>query len=375
MIDHSIRTRPVAVISSNHENGTIITLSNEAKKEGLFRGMKVNLARKMSQSIQLIPYNRNLYQHIHKNIIKTFHNYTHLFESGDYGQYYLDMSGTNQIYKCMNDVGNKIIKNVYSKTSMRTNVGISSNKLISKISTKVVPETIWQVENGNESKFISPLPPRILPLCNEISVKKIIQFLMINSIHQMQEVFKNQQLASILFSNLYLKLNQQVFGKDNSPVLPQIEKYKITKQKVLLQNSNDYHLLKGVIRDLSGEIGYKLRKLNRSAKHLSIEIHYSDGFLNKDSCKLNSNNDYKIIKISLKLFNKVFKRRNRIRSIIMTVTNLFFVNNQLSLFEHQNSKFKNISTALDIIRKKFGRNIIYNGFSPELYSKLNLTKR
>ena len=83
-----------------------------------------------------------------------------------------------------------------------------------------------------------------------------------------------------------------------------------------------------------------MRKLNRSAKYLSIEIHYSDGFLNKDSCKLNSNNDYKIIKISLKLFNKVFKRRNRIRSIIMTVTNLFFVNNQLSLFEHQNSKFR-----------------------------------
>jgi len=374
MIDHSLRTKPIAIISSHHDSGTIVALSKEAKNEGLFHGMKIGLARKMSHSVRMLPYNHNLYGHIHRNIAKTFYNYTPLFEPGHYGQYYLDMSGTNKLYKSMNDVGMHIAKNIYSQTNMKSKIGISSNKLVSKISTKVVPETIWQIHNGNESEFVAPLSPTMLPLCNEKAIKKIIRFLMINSVEQLQEIFKIPQLASILFGHLYSQLNQQVFGKDNSPVRPLLEKSKITEQKILSQDSNDYHLLQSAVRELASNIGYKLRKSNRAGKYISIEIHYSDGFLNKRQCQLNTNNDHVIIEICEHLFDKVFTRRNRVRTIIMVATDLFYVSQQLSLFDQPTTKHENISSALDIIRKKFGENSIHNGFNSELYSKVKSGK-
>ena len=60
ILDASLRTRPIAVISSHHQNGTNIALSTEAEAEGLCQGMKVSLARKIGHSALLMPYNSTL---------------------------------------------------------------------------------------------------------------------------------------------------------------------------------------------------------------------------------------------------------------------------------------------------------------------------
>ena len=133
MIDHTLRTKPIAIISSHHDNGSIVALSNEAKNEGLFKGMKIRLARKMSHSVRMLPYNHRLYSHIHKNISKTICNYTPLFEPGTYGQYYMDMSGTSGIHGEMNDVGRKIIHNIYKQINMK------SKKIINPGKTAIIP--------------------------------------------------------------------------------------------------------------------------------------------------------------------------------------------------------------------------------------------
>ena len=195
---------------------------------------------------------------------------------------------------------------------------------------------------------------------------------MLNSVSQMQDIFKIPQLAPILFGRFYLQLNQQVFGKDTSLVRPLLEKSKISEQKILSQDSNDYHLLQSIVRELSGNIGFKMRSSHRSAKYISIEIHYTDGFLNKRHRKLNCNDNHAIINICTDLFKKVFTRRNRVRTIIITATDLFPISRQLSLFDHPEIKQNNISSALDKMRAKFGQDCIQNGFSSNLYSKIKL---
>jgi nucleotidyltransferase/DNA polymerase involved in DNA repair len=45
-VDPTLKTRPIAIISSADSSGTIISLSNEAREEGLYEGMKVSIAKK-----------------------------------------------------------------------------------------------------------------------------------------------------------------------------------------------------------------------------------------------------------------------------------------------------------------------------------------
>ena len=45
-VDPTLKTRPIAIISSIDSSGTIVSLSYEAKEEGLHKGMKVSIAKK-----------------------------------------------------------------------------------------------------------------------------------------------------------------------------------------------------------------------------------------------------------------------------------------------------------------------------------------
>ena len=71
MLDAALKSRAVAIISAHYTNGTIVALSSEARQEGLLQGMKVSLARKMSRSTRLLPYNRSLYSRMHQYLNQT----------------------------------------------------------------------------------------------------------------------------------------------------------------------------------------------------------------------------------------------------------------------------------------------------------------
>lgn len=366
-IDRTLQTKPIAIISSHHDNGSVIALSSEAKEEGLFNGIKIHIARKMSHSVRMLPYNQNLYRQVHESLYQTIRNYTPLFEPELFGQYYMDMTGTSGLLGCMNDVGMHITRDIKNQLNLKSKIGISSNKLVSKISTEVVPETVWEIKNGNEPNFIAPLSPTFLPIYKEAFIKKVIRFLMLKSISQVQDILKIPQLAPIIFGRYYSHLSMQAFGRDISLVHPLLEKIKITEQKVLSQDTNDYQLLQRIVRELSGYIGFKMRSSHRLAKYIYIEIHYTDGFLNKKRSKLNSNDDHAIINICTSLLKKVFTRRNRVRSLIVTATDLFPASKQLYLFNQKETKQNSISSALDKIRLKFGEHRIHNGFSSKNY--------
>ena len=66
-IDPTLKTRPIAIISSSDSNGTIISLSHEAEQEGLYKGMKISIARKKKSAVQFLPYNLGVKPHLSCN--------------------------------------------------------------------------------------------------------------------------------------------------------------------------------------------------------------------------------------------------------------------------------------------------------------------
>ena len=98
MMDPGLKMRPVAIISSPHPNGSIISLSPEAEEEGLSRGMKVSVIRKMSNRTRLLPYNRSLYNRIHGYIYRVLSSFTPIVEPQDVGEFFLDMHGLSLIH-------------------------------------------------------------------------------------------------------------------------------------------------------------------------------------------------------------------------------------------------------------------------------------
>jgi len=352
MVDRTLANYPVAIISSANQNGTVVNLSNEAEQEGFYRGMKVSLARKMSHRVKMLPFNDRLYKKIHNYIYKLLKYYSPIIEPGNFGQYYLDMSGMQNLYNDSTQAGYKISKDISSRASMENRVGISVNKLVSNISTAVVEEPIYRINKGNESTFLAPLQSEVLPSMKDRKIEKIIRFLYLQKVQEIQKLTANEKAGSIIFSDNYRKVKQESHGEDNSIVQPPKLLNHIIRQTVLQEDTNDAEILDAVLIRLSEQLGYELRKRNQVAGKLSLEVHYTDGFKNNRTTSLRKNDNDTISITCRDLFQKANYRRNRVRSIVIDACKFQPAIHQLSLFEKP--KPDDISKTIDRLRDKFG---------------------
>ncbi len=360
LMDAALRTRPVAIISSQQQDGTLVSVSSEAKEEGLYGGMKLSLARKMSHSALLMPYNRSLYTRLNSYIYKTVSTFTPIAEPAHFGQFYLDMTGMKHLYPSYQQAGLSVSNVIADKTSLSSTIGISVNKLVSRISTAVVPDIINEIVLGEEPRFLSPLESPILPSVHLPLVKKMVQFLYLKQVNDIQKIVHSTQEGSIIFGKHFRQVARETQGKDTSAVRPPTLKDHIIEQVVIPKDTNDQFILRSIVKTMAEQIAFQLRKRQQIAKNAKLEIHYTDGLRNARHDAFVATNDKSIVETCYRLFDLANYRRNRIRTIIIDVSRFVYFANQTSLFEIENIKNNNLSKALDIIRRKHGANSIHS---------------
>ena len=356
MMDPSLRTRPIAVLSSQNQNGTIVSLSPEAEEEGLYAGMKVSAARHMSHGVQMLPYNQSLYQRLNQYVYQTVSSFTPVVEPEGYGRYYLDMNGMKSVYRNFQNTGLTIVRHITDKTRLSSVVGISANKLVSQISTSVIPESIHEVNYGDEAKFLSPLHVPVLPSIQERSVKKMLQFLFVQQISQLQDMIQFPDIFRTLFGACAIRLSMEARGKDTSVVSPPLLRNHIVEQTVVPNDTNDENILQALVKHLAEQMAFKLRRRKETAKKVKLEIHYTDGFQSARIGRFYAIDDVSVIQVCQQLFDKANSRRNRIRSLLLDASDFRPHSEQTNLFHTEESRNMALSRAIEAVRKKYGVN-------------------
>ncbi len=354
IMDPGMKTRPVAIISSSHPNGSIVSLSPEAKEEGLFRGMKVSVVRKMNHGVQLLPYNRSLYARVSHYIYQTVSVFTPVIEPEGFGGFYLDMKGMQMIRDHVQDTGLSIVKRIQDQTSISGIVGISANKLVSRIVTTVIPNRIHEVQSGEEAQFLSPLKPLVLPTVKERSVNRLLRFLWIQQVSQLQSLADYPDEFRTFFGMYAVQLSREARGQDTSIVKPPQLKDHILEQTVLPEDTNDENILHAVVKDLAEQVAFKLRKRRQAAKKARIEIHYTDGHQRSRTGCITGIDDLSVIAVCRKLFNRANERRNRIRTILIDIYHFRPYADQKNFFMTEENRNMAVSKAVEKVRLKYG---------------------
>ena len=360
LIDSCLRTRPIAIISSSHQNGSIVCLSDEAKYEGLVLGMKVSVARKISNRTQLLPYNYSLYERIHYHAYRSISSYTPIVEPEGISEFFLDMNGMQSIINDIQDTGIAIINCIRDKIGISGIVGISTNKLVSRIITSVISDSIHKVDSGSEAQFLSSLSPLVLPIVKEKHVSRILKFLLIDHIGQIQSMTSQPDHFRIFFGNYAPILDNESRGYDSSIVRPLKRKDHILEQVVLKRDTNDIGLLHGMVRYLSDKIAFQLRKRRQLANKVRLEIHYTDGYRMQRMGSLKRTDDVSVMDVCQSLFDGANKRRNCIRVILIDIWEFRPCINQVDLFSIKDKRMMLLSNAVDEIRQKYGIDSLQN---------------
>jgi DNA polymerase-4 len=354
-----LRGRPVVVAPLGATRSIVTALSSEAWNAGIRKGMALAKAMRYCRRTIVLPPNEPLYLRASRAIFKVLESFSPVLEPSGHGHAYLDITGTGRLFGPPRDTAWKAQKEIRRKLHLDASLGVASNKMVSKIASEIIrPAGLQDVPHGNESTFLSPLPVRLLPGVGP-QTERQFDDLNIRIIHDVAAM--RLDLLTLAFGRFGLVFHQRALGIDRTPVYPMRTVPALEQGKVLPEDSNDYEVLKGVLLDLCEHAGKQLREKKQCAGRLELRIRYAD--YREDGHKLQMKPPVQSSAVlyarTLPLLEVILKRRTRVRSMNLCLTELSQGSVQLELFAGPKPDRRlKLESALDTLRNRYGESIV-----------------
>src|SRR4030042_3138850 len=198
-----LKDRPVAVAPLHSERALILSVSMEARREGVFKGMPLGKAMRFCPDLRVLPPDRDLAGKACQVLAGVVARYTPLWEPSRPGHIYLDVTGTDRLWGRAKDTANRIRREIRDRFSLSCAIGVASNKMVSNIASRLASSPgVVDVDHGRESSFMAPLKVDYLPGIGHVSRRLLLEELSISLI---------REIAILDYHNLSL-----IFGRQRS---------------------------------------------------------------------------------------------------------------------------------------------------------------
>lgn len=358
-----IRTIPSIIAGDEQKRqGIVLAKSPIAKKYGIKTAETIYQAKKKCPNIQIFSPDFKIYYEQSKNLFNYLKQYSPLIEQFSIDECFLDMTGTNYLYKDYLKLADKIRTEIYNLFGFTVNIGIGNNKLCAKMASDFEkPNKVHTLYKNEIEQKLWPLDVEDLFMCGKKS-KIILNNLNIYTIKDL--AYFDSKTLEKYFKNQAKYLKEAAWGIDYSKVetTKTSKNQSISISETLPFDMLDKEKIKEVLFRQIQEITRELRQKKLFARTIAI-IYKNKNFVSYSAqTKLNnpSDNTSEIFKVLIKLFEKSFKNEP-IRLIGIRLTDLQKTKEkQISIFdtnleEKENSK---IEKTMDKINNKFGKSLV-----------------
>jgi len=361
--DSALRERPVVIAPANSPRAVALSVSREAYLEGVRKGMPVAVARKFCRGLIVIPPNEPLYRKAAAALQTYLDQYSPLIEPWRAGHLFLDLTGTRRLFGPAVDTGAKIQKELKARFSLRSAVGLATNKLVSRVASRVIrPRGVCDVFPGGERVFLAPLPVEVLPGIGEAAEVKLSE-LNIGRVGELAGI--SPEHLFLAFGSLGYRLHRYALGRDDSPVRPAERALAIREEETLAEDSNDDRVVLGVLYLLVERAGRRLRQVQHRAGMVRLELTYADHVSAWRQVRLTDPTDLDgaLFAAAKRLLESVWTRRTRVRYLGLSLKELSPEPRQLRLFPEAAAEVKErgLVAALDQLRSRFGEKAVRYG--------------
>lgn len=363
--DSSLREKPVVVCPRHSPRSLVFSVSPEARQEGIFEGLPLTKALQRCRKLVVLSPNETLYRKATETIVRLLEKYSPLVEPGFWGRFYVDMTGTSRLFGKAQDTASRIRTEVGTAVQLSGTLGVGSNKLVSGVAAKVVAfhGDLCAVPFGSEASFLAPLRVRMLPAVRSRIERELLAEFNIKMVQQLA-LLSLPQLGTV-FGKLGLLLHRQALGIDERPVRAPAAKPFVFEEITLDEDSNDDLILLGVLYGMIERVCRRMRGKGVLPKTVWLHLRYSDDVNATRRFRLVSPTitDPFLYRLIEPFFIKTNERRQRIRYLSLTFTDLVVPSPQLSLFAFSrlHRREENLVAALDTIRAKYGEKVVSFG--------------
>ena len=362
-----IRNR-YAVIGGDESKrrGIVIAKSNLCKARGVKTADTLYSARRKCPYLDVYSGDRSVYREFSDKMYNYLLRYTNIIERYSIDECFIDYTYSYKLFGNPIKLAYKIKDDIKRLFGFTVNVGIGNNKLEAKMASDFSkPDKVHTLFDEEIKTKMWPLPIDDLFMLGRSSAAKLHE-MGINTIGELANSdidllvkrFKSHgkmmwEYANGIDDSIVNYMERDIKSISNSTVLP----YDYTNHSECLV----------VLRELSTDVGKRLRKKKMYASNVSIWIKYNN--FKKVSKQITLDNsihtDLDIYYYSTLLFDKLWDKDYSIRGLCVGVGSLSNNDNkQLSLFDNNisnnnvNKNDEKLQKVIDNIREKYGSDSI-----------------
>ena len=276
-----LKTKPVAVCvfsDRGGDSGAIATANYIARNYGVKSGMPIKFAKKrlIAHDAVFLPTDFEYYSEISQKAMSTIQEFADIFEYVGRDEAYLDVSKrTEGDFDKASHLAQQLKNAVRNSTKLSCTVGVSSNKLVSKIASNFKkPDGLTIVPPDRIESFLDPLPIRTIPGIGKKTEEKFSE-MGLETISQLKklDVFS---LNSLFGRKIGTYIYNAARGIDDEPVSPRQEATQYSRITTLKEDSKDYNFLAKDLEKLCEEIHSSIMEDNIIFKSIGIQLVQSD---------------------------------------------------------------------------------------------------
>ncbi|WP_371504809.1 DNA polymerase IV [Nitrosopumilus adriaticus] len=277
-----LKTKPVCVCvfsDRGGDSGAIATANYTARKFGVKSGIPISFAKKRLEDRKdavFLPVDFEFYSEMSQKAMEVMKSNADIFEYVGRDEAYLDVTKrVDGDFKKASHLAQQIKNSIREKIKLSCSIGISPNKLISKIASDFrKPDGLTVVTPDNMNEFLEPLKIRSIPGIGKKTEQRFSEMKLetIQDLKKLDVFTLNKEFGRKSGTYIY----NAVRGIDTEPVKEREASIQYSKISTLKKDSKDYQFLYENIVELSKEVHNVLMKNNRMFKSVGIHIVQSD---------------------------------------------------------------------------------------------------
>ena len=335
-----LKTKPVCVcVFSNRggDSGAIATANYTARKYGVKSGIPISFAKKKLEQRSdavFLPVDFDYYSEMTEKAMEIMKEYADIFEYVGRDEAYLDVTKrVEEDFTKASHLAQQIKNTIRTKIKLSCSIGVSSNKLISKIASDYQkPDGLTVVNPDRVEQFLEPLKIRVIPgiggktetRFNEMNLETI------GDLKKIDVFTLNKEFGRKSGTYIY----NAIRGINNEPVKEKEDSIQYSKTITLKKDSKDYEFLLENLKELCKEVHDMIKKNNKMFKSIGIYFVQSD-LTNKSKSRMlrnSTNNLEELERNSEQLLSDTLENQTMaIRRLGVKVTDLSEIKGQSNI--------------------------------------------
>jgi DNA polymerase-4 len=268
-----LRGLPVVVAGGLGNRGVVNTCSYEARKFGVRSAMPVGRARQLCPQAVFLESDYAYYGPASRQFHAILRDYTPLVEPAGADEAYLDVAGSEALFGSPATIATAIRERVRAEIGITASVGVSANKLVSKVASDAAkPDGLLVIEPGEEAAFFAPRPIRELPMIGP-KTAAVLGGLGVKTIGELAAIPVPALQGK--FGSHGAELHARAIGHYDAPVAAGHAAAKsVSRETTFDVDEPNGARLRAVLRGQAERIAADLAKQGRAARTVTLKLRF-----------------------------------------------------------------------------------------------------